>query len=781
MARSDQALRLRVPSRARHGSGDSAARERERRHRDRPPLRLVVTKGRLGVELEEPYGLGPLRVGELAVSFPDVQFPVELSGGVRAFRHRRGQLERLRVELAGEEVARWGAVRLRRVTEDPATRLVAAPLEDGWLVGLTWGRSALAFEVLVAPLDGDLRLLPIDARGLGLSAPAQAMAARALAALLHPVGKLVGGAVLVEDAAAQITRALLPLCGMRAPSGDGVRWGAPELSLPGVALGASSGQAPPELGERVVRAIELAQLACSAEESLLAGNLDAARRAYLGALEQAPRHPELSRRVAEVDDCAGERAEAALGLLAEATMAVDSGVLGARLLAEVGDRDGAVAAFRRAATGEPFGPLAALAWLEVARLAADRAERREALDRAVSRAPALDLVRLRRLEERVRAGDLRGIQEDAAHLEAQASGSAARHEVALQVAGLLFAQDLVPEAAEWYERALRYLPDSTEAVAGLARSLRAVGRPRRALDLLGRAVALAERSRQPAHAVVIDLAKALVEVADDRPAAIAQTRRVPPFVPETFEARLLEARWRADLGDLAGADVALGKLAEAVEQAQGVLLQQGPPAAEPCWGEGSPWPTPVDARAAIGAMLAEGAELQQLERLDLRAAQRLAELGIRLRPHDRRLLAIYRKLCRELQPAAAPESVPSSPEQPPPSASAPSPAAPVELDGQAEMGGDDELLIERLSERLRADPENRETVERLIELLERAGRDHDLLALLSARIDDGPEEVRAALSARRQVVLERLLWTAQQAGNDAEAELYALMLERSEH
>ncbi|MBW2525725.1 MAG: hypothetical protein JRI23_16195, partial [Deltaproteobacteria bacterium] len=93
---------------------------------------------------------------------------------------------------------------------------------------------------------------------------------------------------------------------------------------------------------------------------------------------------------------------------------------------------------------------------------------------------------------------------------------------------------------------------------------------------------------------------------------------------------------------------------------------------------------------------------------------------------------------------------------------------------------DDDLRIERLSDRLRADPQNLETVRQLIGLLDRNRRDHDLLALLSARIDDGDERQRPELVARRRVVLERLLVAARQAGNDSEAELYALMLERSE-
>ncbi|MBW2528199.1 MAG: hypothetical protein JRI23_28745, partial [Deltaproteobacteria bacterium] len=675
MARSDEALRLRVPAQARRRSAEREAAERG--SSDRPRLRLVVTRGRLGVELEEPFAIGPVRVAELALSLPDVKFPVELTGGITAFRNRRGQLERVRVELGGDEVSRWARVQLGRVTDDAEARLVAAAVEDGWLLGLTWGRSALAFEVVVAPLDGDLRLLPTLARGVGLSVPPQTMAIRALGALLRPVGKLAGGAVLIEDAAGEIGRAVLPLCGMRAPAAGGVRWESPQSSLRHVALFAEQDAPPAELSERVVREVELAALVGQAEQRLLSGELDEARRLYLAALERAPRHPELSRRVAEVDACVGGRAEAALGLLSEATLAVDAGLLGARLLQEVGDREGALTAYRRAAEQEPFGPLAAMAWLELAALLPDVAERMDALDRAVSRSAALDLARWRRFEERVKSGDLRGMQEDASHLEAQARGSFARHDVARRVAARLLGQGLVEQAAAWYERALRYLPDSVDAVAGLARALQSVGRPRRALDLLGRAAGLAARADRSAHAVVIDLAKALVEVADDRPAAIAHVSRIPPFTGETFEARLLEARWRAELGDLAGADVALGRLAEAVEHAQAVLLQeptQSPTGFGPLWGEQGVWTSPLDARAAVARLLAEGAEIQRLDRQDRPAARRLAELAMRLRPQDGRLRAAYRQLCAELQRQDGPRHEPQ-PTAPPRSASGAEPTS----------------------------------------------------------------------------------------------------------
>src|SRR5690349_6146194 len=59
---------------------------------DKPSLRLALAKGTLGIELDAPFRLGPLTVTELALSYAGVRFPIDLSGGVARFRHRRGEL-----------------------------------------------------------------------------------------------------------------------------------------------------------------------------------------------------------------------------------------------------------------------------------------------------------------------------------------------------------------------------------------------------------------------------------------------------------------------------------------------------------------------------------------------------------------------------------------------------------------------------------------------------------------------------------------------------------------
>jgi len=849
----------------------------------------VVTKGRLGVELEEPFALGPVMVTELGLVLPEVRFPVELSGGITAFRNKRGSLERVTLGLPAASFQRWAAARLTQVLDDEVVQLIAAPLEDGWLIGLSGRRSALAFEVLLAPLVGDLRLIPTAARGLGLTVPPQALAVNVLASLLAPLGRKVGGAVILEEVGAVVAKQLLPLAGMRAAAAGGLQWTQLRFDVAEVEATASVDAPPVVATPRIASAVELAALVAESEQALSAGNVELARRGYLTALAAAPRHPELTRRLAALDVAVGDRAEAALSTLTTALSPMDAGALGAQLLAATGDRDGACAAMRRAAEQEPYGPLAALCWLEVGKLERDEVASTAALDEAIARAPGLAMIRWRRLEQRLRAGQLGAAQADVEHLEAQAVSAATRHAVMRRAADWFLAHRALDEAVEAYERALRYAPDSVIAVAGLARSLGALGYHRRALELSSRAVALAERSHRSAHGIALQLAQLLVEVADDRPAAIARVRAVPGFVAASFEARRLEARWRAEMGDLSGASEALARLADAVDAATGVLVEGDPSpsdavaACDGLWGsedatkglESPLYTSRHDARLAIALMCEEGARIEELDRGDLRAARRLLGQAIRLAPQRRSIQASYRRVSALLEPPpstqrsepptsredgpaprsdGAPDAT-SSPFKKSPSARPPSPPADGEPDSLAEGGegreeraalrrtdfdteastrrlgseaatpsfepavaddsaveaestgegtdepappmlgdpladleaeaGDEEqaeleLRAEHLSERLRGDPNDDAAVAELCAALEVLGRDLDLLALLSARIDEVSGEQREAFVIQRRAVLARLIVASSEAGRAEEAALYQLMLERGD-
>jgi tetratricopeptide (TPR) repeat protein len=758
--RASSALRASVST----SGGDETGEEDD----GRPRLRLVVTRGKLAIELARPFALGALEVRELALSLPDARFPVDLSGGVQAFRNRRGRLEQLVVAVRAD-AQRWTS-ELRVPFGGARPEVVIAPNPDGWFVGARGGSAAIAFSVVAVASGEDVRLIPVEARAVGLEAPPQAVALAMVLAATRPYGRLLGGVVLVERAARLLVEHVLPLSGVRAPSSDGIEWSAPTPEVGALVFGAGTRDVM-TASPRAVRAAEAASLAADGDEALLRGQLDPARAAYLAALERAPRHAELVRRIAEIDRAAG-RPDVGLGVLADLGGDADVDGLMATLLGQTGDPDGARLALERAAETEPYGALAAAYGAQLAALLGGK-KRLDALDRAVSRAPTWTELRWRRFEARLTAGDVAGAVADAGELEVAARGAERKHAIATRIAEALMREHHVDPATRWFERALRYRPDGADALVGLARALGVLGQPRRALDLHRRAVSN-DRTRPGGDgharpALVLELARALAEHADDRPAAIAHVRSIPPLLPESFEARWLEGRWRSELGDTAGASEAFARLGDEVERAMGALVVDGAPS--PHSHRASFEPERADVANAITAYLEEAARIEEHDRGDLLAARRLLGLALRLCPRRPSLRASFRRVANERSMRADGPAVEATLSQRVDPAS-------LQVANTVMTADADERLVEALTERVRANPSEFSLVLELADVLERLGRDHDLLALLSARIDEEDEPRRSRLVPRRCAVLERLQRAATVDGRHDEAQLYALLLQR---
>jgi hypothetical protein len=241
--------------------------------------------------------------------------------------------------------------------------------------------------------------------------------------------------------------------------------------------------------------------------------------------------------------------------------------------------------------------------------------------------------------------------------------------------------------------------------------------------------------------MALELAIALATKLDDRPAAIAKARSVPDGVPEALAARALEGRWRVELGDVAGAALAFARMREAAA----ALVDGG--------GE---------ARVAdAAARLLEAARFERETRRDPAAAQRHLGIALRLRPHDAEIGALYREVSGALAGApatATPTATPTS------SAAATSVA---ELDDAAA-----EVRVEELTRKLQGDPTDDAVVDELVVLLTRLGRGLELLALLSARLEEAPAERRSALLPRQREVLARLEADARASGRAMEADLF---------
>jgi cellulose synthase operon protein C len=588
----------------------------------RVPLRLTVTRGALGMELYEPIEIGPLIVDRLSVTFAGLRFPVDLSGGVPRFRSRRGELQELSLRVRLGELSRFALKRLG----EPFGPLVKPPslwsIAGGIGVGLVAERSALAFDLLWAADDGAARFVVARARGVGLAAPALSVALRACDAVFSGIAERNGRVLRVAAVGARIGRVLLPAVGARAPAAAAVRFGDlfQELDELSIALDATFG--PAALGADAARALSLAKLTLEADDALALSELDLARQKLLEALEQAPRHPEIVRTLCELDAAVKGRTEAALGLLVESLPAASAGAVGAELLAASGDTAGALAALERGASDERFAPLSALLLTRAAELSGG-SQRSSYLDRAVATAPTLATPHRERLVARLSRGDVSGALADAEHLEAMASGPAARHAVCAEAGERLLAEGYVKEAGRAFERALRYAPDDARATTGLGRSLLEARLPARALTLFERAVTLSERRGEPDPLALLELSKLFAFELNDLPQAIARSRQVPAAAAEAEAARHLEGVCRAKIGDLAGASVAFGRLREVIELSGAV--------------------SPVTI-----SRLRDAARFELLERDDAAAAERHLALALRLAPTDAATTAEYRRAAKLL-------------------------------------------------------------------------------------------------------------------------------------
>jgi tetratricopeptide (TPR) repeat protein len=577
-----------------------------------------VTRGVLGFELYEGFDLGPLRVERVGVALPNLKFPVDLSGGVRLFRHRRGKLEHLRLAIETGRLAAWLESRLREVLGGLVRPVSVWRVPHGLGVGLAGERGAVAFDVLWAPVEGDARIVVARVRGAELAGIALGTALQVVDTAVGAFMKRDGRAFVLTRAAATIVRQVMPAVGARAPTPD-VRAGDLDGRGDVVYVEFDAGFPPAGLASGVLSALELAELTRVADDHVARGNLESARAAYLAALERAPRHSEVSRLVAEIDAHAGGRAEAALSMLADAVDPSETGAIGAALLARVGDAGGAAAALRVATRDEEYGPLASLLWCQLSGYEAGTAAKLAALDEAVARAPGLATARRQRFEARLGIGDVKGALADAEHLEASVTGSAARHAVCRAAAERFLAFGYQRDAGRLFERALRYAPDDPTATAGLGRSLIEAGRLERASALLERAIKTGEMRGQPQPDALLDLAKILAK-AGDLPQAVARARQVEAPSERLAEARALEGAWRDRLGDLSGATVAYGRMREVIELAP-----------------------PPDARRAVDWLM-EAAKFEWETQKDAALAERHLAVALRLSPHDRRLGDEYKKI-----------------------------------------------------------------------------------------------------------------------------------------
>jgi cellulose synthase operon protein C len=767
-----------LPAPVSRGPARPAGRGRERPPQGEVSLRLAIGREGIGLELARPARLACLTVTELAATLPGVRFPVDVSGGVPRFRHRRGELQRLEVELPARALERWAAPRLRGLvgTRSPelwvsvwraggtACVVAAADPEDDRALPA----AVLVFDVHALVEGDELVLVVHQARGTGLPRPATALAIGCLEAMLGPVAHRQGAVFTVSSSAGAIARALLPEAGARAPAAEHVPWtsiaAAGDTWLLHAALGAVA--AEPDANALVAR--EVALLLREADDALVAGD-DAARGLFVDALARAPRHAEIARRIVEIDARAGGRAEAALAMLVEARAEGDPrfGTVPGELLLETGDGEAALASLERAGETEPAPALAARAFELAAQSIRDPEGAARWLDRALAMAPRSTSARWLRVVKRVALGRLEDALADVEQLEAASRGGAARHRVWMRAGRVWHDAGLAAYAGSLYERALRFVPDEPHALAGLAEALVGDGRAIRGVAVLAHALEIAEARSEPTSRIRLALGRALAEHLDDLPTAVAHVAAIPREDPEAALARGLEGRWRARLGDLAGASLSFARLRELAA---------------------SLVPGSDDARIELAVgLLREGADVERTHLHDPLAAQRHLAAALRVRPRDKELLRAYREVgalvARPDDNADAPADEPAAfPEQEEVSATHRTavlerPALDLSLPSEGEGDAEAAARVEELTRLLHADPRNDAVAHELASLLESLGRAHELLALLIGRVEDATAEQRAELLPPARAAVERVAAEAERAGRTEEAALFRSALD----
>jgi tetratricopeptide (TPR) repeat protein len=703
-------------------------------------LRLAIGKDGLGLELARPAAVGPIDAVELTVRLPQVRFPFDVSGGVGKFRHKRGELERLAIEIDERRIARWAEAKLRGLLDAGPCVVTVDARAFGATVSVRSGVRALAFEVAAVPTRDDVAIVVHAARGAHLAEPATALALRATDALLGEDAVREGARFVVSRPAEKLARRLLPEAGARAPGGDDVRLAGCGESDGVVFALFTRGGAVAQVPDAATLAHEAAQLARDGDDARVAGDYERARALDLAALERAPRHPEIARRIAEIDAHVGGRAEAALATLRDAS-ATMLGLLAGKLLVEAGDTTGAIVALLREGERETSNPIAAFAHDEAARLTADPDEALRSLDRAVARAPRVPELRWKRAQKRLAAGRLADARADFQELEALAQGARERHAVLRKAGDVYRASGLGADAALHYERALLYRPDDADAIAGLGAAIAAEGRAARGAALLQHAIEIATRKHAPVAWMELELAKVLGDRLEDRPDAIARLRAIPDDAHEAIEARGLEGRYRVAIGDLAGAALAFARLRERAGRERSAV----------------PW-------------LVEAARFEE-SRSDLAAAQRHLATATAIAPDDVMLAEKLKSLGERIAREAGVRLPPIAEPIPIPAANEPAPAVFDEADA--------EQRVETLTRGLQADPSNDAIIDELVGLLTRLGRSMDLLALLSARLEDAPPERREELLPKHREVLALLEREARDAGREGEADLFKMAREAS--
>ena len=604
------------------------------------PLRLAVAGGALSIELYESQKLEPIWVDSFSLRLPDVSFPVDLSGGVRHFRDRRGVLTELRLRIEFADLSKFLAKKLKNTLGGLLRRPSIWVADNELAIGLVGESGALRLQLALQQGKDGPELLLVESSGVLEGALSHATALQILDSSLADWGSRRGRVFSFEQPYFQLLANILPNYGLRIPSADLICVDQFKHDDAGLLVAFRVASRVAHQDTRHVLLNERSRGLSAMDDELAAGNLTDARSELLQALEDRPHDSELLRIVGEIDLLEGDRIESALGLLSESGPISAAGNIGAFLLAESGDLDGAISTLDYSNANEVFGPLASLAYTKVARRSEDTTQKIALLAKAVAASPSLTAPRWELLETYLHIADLAKAAAEVQQLEVAYSGKLARFTASLRCANRFKYYGFLREAGEGFERALRYLPDDPAATAGLAESLSHSGHLERSVALFRRSIVLFEEktaNRQAGFDVGesrLALAKLAVELHSDLSGAIALVRQIDDASSVLLEARGLECRWRYAIGDQQGYRQCLGRFRETVEFKIADLLHLGLDR------------EPVVSRLVIDLLLESALVLEEHHR-DLNLAERILATALRCAPQRRDIAERYREIAKK--------------------------------------------------------------------------------------------------------------------------------------
>ncbi|MEO8798255.1 MAG: hypothetical protein ABI551_10245, partial [Polyangiaceae bacterium] len=166
-------------------------------------------------------------------------------------------------------------------------------------------------------------------------------------------------------------------------------------------------------------------------------------------------------------------------------------------------------------------------------------------------------------------------------------------------------------------------------------------------------------------------------------------------------------------------------------------------------------------------LLREAMVFEDTMRNDVLAAHRFAASALRLAPSDAATGADYRRIAAKIPGHRVTPTTPTTP----------TPTTVVEAPITA-VGEIDEAVLDArvdvLSRKLQADASNEAVADELAATLKKLGRDMELFALVTARVEDAPDDDTRGKWLPRQIdVLARLEASARSAGDERGASFYA--------